>query len=98
VLVNKIQRTLLYLNNEVTTLAESGVQDGTTLQLIMRLRGGGPGGGTAMFGVQQSRTQCDADGRANAMDDCASTTTKCGPHASELLRGASGIGNCLCFG
>ena len=37
-----------------------------------------------MFGVQQSLTQCDMDGRANAMDDCASTTTKCGPHASEF--------------
>ena len=84
VLVNKIQRTLLYLNNEVTTLAESGVQDGTTLQLILLLRGGGPGRGTAMFWVQQSLTQCNADGRENAMDDCASTTTKCGPNASEF--------------
>ena len=74
----------MYLNNEVTTLAESGVQDGTTLQLVLRLRGGDPGGGTAMFGMQQSLTQCDADGSANAMDDCASTTTKCGPHASEF--------------
>jgi len=37
-----------------------------------------------MFGVQQSFTQCNADGRANALADCASTTSICCPDASEL--------------
>jgi len=37
-----------------------------------------------MVGVQQSFTQCNADGRANTLAVCASITTICCPDASEL--------------
>jgi len=57
VLVNIIQRTVWYLNHEVTTFAEYGVDNGITIHLLLRLRGGGPGGGTAMVEVPQKQSQ-----------------------------------------
>jgi len=46
VMINTIKRQMMYLKDKVNTLANHGVEDVTTLHLILRLRGGGPGGGS----------------------------------------------------
>jgi len=46
VLVDKTTKHMRYLKDEINKLANYGIEDGSTLYLILRLRGGGPGGGS----------------------------------------------------